>query len=178
MNETLTLTLLEKMAQIQGIAVAKTAENPFFKSKYATLDSVVKLLKPFIEEHNLLITHKMEVMEGIPGLVTIVYDLDNKEDIHSFFPVYSQDPQKCGAGMTYGRRYNLVSLFNLLTEKDDDGNTASGLEEKGEVAKAKKEIEECKSIEALRELYKKYASLGEEVQTLITKRKNQLTKQQ
>src|SRR5699024_12579271 len=35
------------------------------------------------------------------------------------------DPQGIGSGVTYARRYTLSSVFNIASEEDDDGNSAS-----------------------------------------------------
>ena len=34
-----------------------------------------------------------------------------------------KDPQQLGKVLTYGRRYNLVSLFNILADEDDDAQS-------------------------------------------------------
>ena len=37
-------------------AITKDAENPFFKSKYADINAFLRVIKPILNEHNLLLT--------------------------------------------------------------------------------------------------------------------------
>ena len=57
-------------------------------------------------------------------LVTTLYDCEDDTKLESCFPrIESQDPQKLGSAITYGKRYNLGQLLNIVTDEDDDGNT-------------------------------------------------------
>ena len=56
------------------------------------------------------------------GVKTIVTDLDST--ISSEFTVENiQDPQQLWKVITYGRRYNLTSIFNILADEDDDAQS-------------------------------------------------------
>tara|TARA_Y100000310_G_scaffold1864_1_gene2355 strand:- start:3282 stop:3758 length:477 start_codon:yes stop_codon:yes gene_type:complete len=150
--------IYQKLSLIQGTRVKKGAENPFFKSKYATLDSIVEILMPLLKEHGLLIYHGTIQRE----VVTRVIDVESGESIQSSFPLPTlEDPQKIGSAITYARRYNIVQLFNLVTDDDDDGNACasdpkqcvhqwtefSGISKKnGKPYKAKK-CKECSTVE-------------------------------
>ena len=58
------------------------------------------------------------------GVRTIVVDLDSEETVGSDFIVGDiKDPQQLGKVLTYGRRYNLVSIFNILADEDDDAQS-------------------------------------------------------
>jgi len=109
-----------KLSKIQGLQVKKEATNPFYNSKYATLDNIVHTLDPLIKENNLVIYHFTNNRE----INTVVYDIDSDESITSRFPlVETNDPQKYGSCITYAKRYNLVQIFNILSDDDDDGNS-------------------------------------------------------
>jgi hypothetical protein len=55
------------------------------------------------------------------ALVTEIRNQEKPEEvITSAFPITQTDPQKIGSCITYAKRYNLGSLFNIITEWDDD----------------------------------------------------------
>jgi len=114
--------LYKKLAKIQGLGVKKNADNPFFKSKYQNLDEIVRTLNPLLHEHGLLVFHY-----SIGKTVyTKVVEIETQQDISSSFDIPDlSDIQKIGGAITYAKRYNLGQLFNIVTDEDDDGNTAS-----------------------------------------------------
>ena len=115
-------TLYAKLANIQGLGVKKNADNPFFKSKYQNLDEIVSTLKPLLDENKLLVYHASK--DG--AVETIVADIESGETITSAFVLPNlSDIQKIGGAITYAKRYNLGQLFNIVTDEDDDGNTAA-----------------------------------------------------
>ena len=116
------MKLYTKLFAIQGKAyVSKDGENPHFRSKFMTLDNIVDTLNPMLAENKLLVTHFIE--NGT--LVTRVVDIETAEVLDSHFPMNATDPQKVGSEITYWKRYNLVALFNICTDADDDWNNAS-----------------------------------------------------
>lgn len=121
-------SLREKLFAIQqkGVAVAKDGKNPHFKSAYQTLDGINDVVVPMCSDVGLLITHHCDVIGDGIVLTTEVLDIDSEEKISSQFGLYNSDPQKRGSEITYGKRYNLGAIFNIVTEVDDDGNSSSG----------------------------------------------------
>ena len=115
--------LYNKMWNVQVAlgGVQKTAENPYFKSNYIPLDKIVSELEPRLKSQNLAVFHQTK-----DGLVkTLVVDLETGESISSDFPLIQlNDPQKLGSCISYAKRYNLGQLFNIVTDKDDDAETA------------------------------------------------------
>lgn len=111
--------LYAKMFEIQGLSVKKDAENPFFKSKYMSLDNILQVLTPILNKNKWLLFHSTKNKE----MVTTIYDLEHDEELSSNFPlIESNDPQKLGSCITYAKRYNIGQLFNIITDEDDDGN--------------------------------------------------------
>ena len=41
-------------------------------------------------------------------------------------------PQSIGSCITYGKRYSLSAIFGITSDKDDDGNEASGVTQNGQ----------------------------------------------
>lgn len=104
-------------------AISKDSKNPYFKSKYFDINSLIKSLLPLLKKHRILLLQPIINNE----VCTILEDLESDEPkIMSSIPLGDiTDPQKLGGAITYYRRYTLQSLLGLQAE-DDDGNTASG----------------------------------------------------
>ncbi len=105
-------------------SVKKWAENPFFKSHYADLPSILEVIKDPLKETGLAISHKCKSIEWGFVVVTILGHAESGESIESEFPVFGNKPQEIGSSISYARRYNLLALLDIPTE-DDDGNTAN-----------------------------------------------------
>ena len=111
----------------QAVAVKKNAKNPFFKSNYADINSVIDSINPILDELGIVFTQCPNFIDGVDVLTTRISIADDpKEFIESNVRLLlpSADMQKLGSAITYARRYALISMFALETE-DDDGNTAS-----------------------------------------------------
>lgn len=118
------LSINEKLFALQQEigAISKDANNPFYKSKYFDINSLLKQLQPLLKKHKLLLIQPIEedmvyskilCVEGTGGVISALK-----------LPELN-DPQKLGSAITYYRRYTLQSLLALQSE-DDDGNSASG----------------------------------------------------
>ena len=102
--------------------ISKDASNPFYKSKYFDINSLIKQLQPLLKKHRLLLLQPIEEDMVVSKLLCI----DGGGGVVSGLklPVIT-DPQKILACITYFRRGTLTSLLGLQAE-DDDGNAASG----------------------------------------------------
>lgn len=103
--------------------VAFDANNPFFKSKYATLSALVEKSKPFLAKHKLAVS---QLTEGEGGVITVLLHESGEymESTLNLKPV-KDDPQGRGSAITYARRYAYASILGLVSDQDDDGNVAS-----------------------------------------------------
>jgi hypothetical protein len=101
--------------------ITKNANNPFYKSNYATLDIIQESIQQDLANAKLGYV-QMTVEEG---LKTILFD-DEGNTIDFVYPVnLAGKPQDVGSAITYAKRYSLVSLLGLIIEEeDDDGNKA------------------------------------------------------
>jgi hypothetical protein len=105
--------------------VAKEANNPFFKSKYASLANILDTIQKPLSECGLAIS---QFPDG-DALTTIIVHSESGEWMESSYvmPVVKQnDPQAMGSAITYARRYALGSILNLNIDDDDDGEKAMG----------------------------------------------------
>ena len=120
--------LAEALAAAQGEfeAVPKTAENPFFKSKYADLPDVVLAASPILSKHGLSVT-QLPDYDGEHDLLTTRLMHKSGEWLESSMRLYlpKEDPQGQGSALTYARRYSYSGAVGVVTDVDDDGNAAA-----------------------------------------------------
>jgi hypothetical protein len=105
--------------------VAKESNNPFFKSKYASLANILDTIQKPLSECGLAISQ----FPDANALTTIIVHAESGEWMESSYvmPVAKQnDPQAMGSAITYARRYALGSILNLNIDDDDDGEKAMG----------------------------------------------------
>lgn len=116
--------LIEAQSEM-GNAI-KDSTNPFFKSKYADLNSIREACIPILNKHKVVVLQPTIYLEGKAFVKTILLH-ESGETIEGVTEiVYSKqnDAQAQGSGITYARRYGLQSLVNIGAE-DDDGNKES-----------------------------------------------------
>ena len=120
--------LAEALAAAQGEmpAIPRDKENPYFKSKYADLASIVEKIKPVLSKHGLAIVQLPGFNEGTEILTTTVMHASG-EWVSEQMPLIlsKRDAQGMGSAITYARRYALSAAINIVTDDDDDGNQAS-----------------------------------------------------
>ena len=113
-------TKLNKVKKEIG-AISKESTNPFFKSKYFDINSLLKHVEPLLQKNGLLLLQP--IYKGY--VISEIIEIETGEKIQSGLQLPEMDdPQKLGSAVTYYRRYTLQSLLGLQAE-DDDANTAS-----------------------------------------------------
>ena len=106
-------------------ALKKSADNPFFKSKYVPLKEILPIVKENCHKNNFILIQVPLMIDGISCLGMTIRHSSGEEITGDVELVHKpEDPQKMGASITYMRRYMLTCMFGL-EEEDDDGNTAS-----------------------------------------------------
>ena len=102
--------------------VSKDAKNPFYKSRYFDINSLIKQLQPLLKKHRLLLLQPIEEDMVYSKLICV----DGTGGVISALKLPQlTDPQKLGSCITYYRRYTLASLLGLQSI-DDDANLGSG----------------------------------------------------
>lgn len=111
-------------AELRG--ALKDAQNPFFKSKYADLESVWEAARGPLSKNGLAISQTTEITEKGPVLTTWLIHASG-EWISGQMPIISSksDAQSLGAAITYARRFALAAIVGIV-QTDDDGETAVG----------------------------------------------------
>ena len=104
----------------------KDSNNPFFKSKYADLESVWDACRSLLSENGLAVMQfPGEYYDGTMHLTTILTHKSGEwigQDMS--VPVTKPDAQGAGSALTYMRRYALAAVVGVV-QADDDGNAAS-----------------------------------------------------
>ena len=133
--------MIKKLTRLQGQVnkFTKDANNPFFKSRYTTLDAILSDLIPALQEEGIFLTQQCELFEGQWYLETFVWDSVDGGDRIALGKVplinTKGDAQGMGSAISYARRYGLQCALGLWAS-DDDGELACGRETKVEPARA------------------------------------------
>lgn len=132
--------LAAALAKFNGTvsSISKDAKNPQFRSEYVTLDKLIEITRPILQENGLSVMQFPLTKEnGEIGIQTLLLH-DSGEFIEGE-PLYmepcrmvkgggyetAKDAQAAGSLISYLRRYSYQAILNLNTGEDDDGNEAS-----------------------------------------------------
>lgn len=107
----------------------KDKSNPFFKSKYVPLESVVESITSIAPKHGIsFVQWASNDDTGRVGVSTMI--MHTSGEYIEFDPVYmdadKNTAQGAGALISYLKRYSLSAVFGITSDQDDDGNHASG----------------------------------------------------
>jgi len=128
--------LAKALSIVQGklTYAKKDSANPFFKSKYADLESVWDACRDLLSDNGLAVVQLPgEYFEGTMALTTIITHssgewISQQMSLPVGKPdrdgVVKVDAQAAGSAITYMRRYALAAAIGVV-QADDDGNAAS-----------------------------------------------------
>jgi len=104
--------------------IGKDSNNPFFKSKYASLSTILEHIQIPLAESGLSFA---QFPTNGEGLTTILMHAESGEYLQAEYQMTAQknDPQGRGSAITYQRRYALGAILGLNIDEDDDANEAS-----------------------------------------------------
>ena len=140
--------LLKALANVKKEVgtLSKTETNPFFKSKYFDINSLIQQIEPLLEKNNLLLLQPIENNK----VKSVIYEVESGNFVSSEIELPNlTDPQKLGSAITYYRRYTLQSLLGLQAE-DDDGNKASAPVKRIDYIA---QLNKCKTLAELQKVY-------------------------
>ena len=107
-------------AQGQMGGVVKDSSNPFFKSKYADITSVIKAIKQPFADNGLSYTQFPISNEDGVGVSTRLMHISGQYlEMEYTLPAVKKDPQAFGSAITYARRYALQSIAGIPVADDD-----------------------------------------------------------
>ncbi len=122
--------LAKALAAFQGEVKqpAKSADNPFFKSKYVPLEDVVEAIHAASAKNGLSFTQWALVNEqNRIGVATLLLHSSGEWIEYDAIFMKSEKDTAQGAGsvISYLKRYALSAVFGITSDLDDDGNGAS-----------------------------------------------------
>ena len=145
--------LASALAKAQGQIdpAPKDANNPFFKTKYASLPAVREAMRDAFAANGLSVVQMPEVVEGRLRLRTVLLHSSGQSlDCGSLVAdVDLANPQKIGSAITYFRRYALAAISQTVADDDDDANAAS---QPGKQKQKSKPTEPPLTVEEIAEL--------------------------
>jgi hypothetical protein len=113
-------------AQGQMQSAKKDKSNPFFKSKYADLESVWDCCRQALTENGLAVV-QIPSFENSTTMLNTIMTHSSGQWIKGQIPVETvkKDAQGIGSALTYYRRYCLMAITGVSAGNDyDDGNFA------------------------------------------------------
>jgi hypothetical protein len=129
--------LAKALSTVQGklTYAVKDSANPFFKSKYADLESVWDACRDLLASNGLAVAQfpgdcEVRFLEENKSIfvmkLTTILTHSSGEWISQEMsvPVTKPDAQGAGSALTYMRRYALAAVVGVV-QADDDGNAAS-----------------------------------------------------
>lgn len=104
----------------------KNAVNPFFKSRYTTLDEILRTVSPVLGKHGLAVMQEVTSDGGDVSITTrLIHESGQWLEAEPMtLKVEKNTAQGQGSATSYGRRYALSAVLGVASEDDDDGNAA------------------------------------------------------
>lgn len=119
--------LVKFQTKVNGVEM--NAINPFYKSKYADLITIIKTCKPVLVANGLAFTQLVNKDET-SGIITTMLMHESGQYISSdtHYNIAGK-PQEQGSAITYMRRYALAAILGIAADPDDDGEHAQNIKE-------------------------------------------------
>lgn len=124
-------------AQTELQPIGADSNNPQTRSRYASYTALDRIVRPIYTRHGFGLSFTTEESPG-PDTVRVVCDVYHREGHTRRYQIDMPADGKgarggdvmtkthaMGSGVSYGRRYLLTMIFNLIIDRDDDGNAAS-----------------------------------------------------
>ena len=117
----LSAALSKAQGEMRG--AVKDSANPFFKSRYADLASVIEAAREPLAKNGLAVIQLINETGGVETVLTH----SSGEWISSTIQLTpkTNSPQDMGSIISYGRRYSYAAIVGLA-QVDDDAETAMG----------------------------------------------------
>jgi hypothetical protein len=118
--------LATALAKAQGQIddASKSADNPYYKSRYADLAAVRAVIREPLATNDLAIVQAPRTVQGGAEVETMLVHKSGEYMSETLFmPSGKSDPHGYASAITYARRIGIMSLL-ALAAYDDDGNTA------------------------------------------------------
>ena len=112
-------------AELPAIAKANTADMGTFKTKYADLADISRVVLPLLAKHGLSFSAKPTIDDQGRFVLAYVLRHAGGDCDAGIYPLPANvSPQQVGSAITYARRYALSSITGIAPDEDDDGKAA------------------------------------------------------
>lgn len=97
--------------------------NPHFRSRYASLSSCFKAVKPALKESGLVLYQRKTYANDDCYMVTSLICIESGDGIVDSSKLKASNRiQEFGSEQTYAKRYGICTVCGIVGEEDDDGN--------------------------------------------------------
>ncbi len=101
------------------------AQNPHFRSRYATLASIMEACRSALSQNQIAVVQGTSVVEDRVIVTTMLIHASGEFISDQLSMNITKDsPQAIGSAITYARRYSLASLVGVVSDEDDDAEAA------------------------------------------------------
>lgn len=114
------------VAQGEYETIGCNRENPYFKVRFADLDSILSAVRPALKRNKLTFLQQVRINEeGMTILHSILGHASGQwiESRNRIIPT-KNDPQTFGSTLSYLKRYAAVSLLGVTISQDKDDDDA------------------------------------------------------
>lgn len=110
------------VAQSKMKVIKKETENPFFKSKYADLASIMEKTQPLLAEQGLSVTQGASYAQETGWVLITRLSHVSGQFYETMYPLLAKDhsAQAMGSALSYARRYSYSALTGAVAGNDDD----------------------------------------------------------
>lgn len=178
--------VLQRLNAVQAeLKAPKGQYNSFGKYNYRSAEDILEAVKPLLAKHGAIITLSDNVLQigdrVYVEATAVFYDIVEGDRIPVTAMAREAEAKKgmdeaqiTGAASSYARKYALNGLLAIDDTKDADtqDNSKEGASKLTEAVK--KEIDDAKTTEELREIYKKHAGKGKDVEEYMMKKSKEL----
>jgi len=126
----------------EEMSVVKSADNPFFKSKFAQMEAILHVIRPTLKASGLTVVQSVDAEGTLVRCTTrIIHESGQWIDSILALNADKATPQGFGSAATYARRYGICAALSIATpNEDDDGNKAEDATNKRKDAEAKQRV--------------------------------------
>ena len=112
-------------------SIAKSGNNPAFRSRYMTLDTILDTIRPILAANDIVIVQSTrDIVDDAYRPISvavesrIIHASGEWMSTETTIPLTKVDAHGMGSAISYGRRYSLCALLAISADDDDDGNNA------------------------------------------------------
>jgi len=130
----------------------KGANNPYFKSKYTTLENAWDSIRELLGKYGLSILQNLTTRESSVAVTTMVTHSSGQwlEFGPLDIPIMKKDPQSVGSACSYAKRYSLCAAVGIVSSSEDDDGEAAMKPYRKQISKEDEEyVDNCEKIQPI-----------------------------